>query len=590
MTRKLDPTLALFGKAIRSPEAASPLIAVAFALILFLTGFTAEDTRVNGISWHVLDLLPGATAMIVFVIAWLVLRRDPARQAKYAIWIWLLAGVLGEIAQPTFVFLVTGSLPLDFAGLIPVGLVQFPLNIAGIGVVLSAWLMQRKQLVALGSQRARLAQAEARLSGAIAGTQAELDSLVSAQLVETLNALEKSLDSDAEVAEQSRVLRTTIDSVVRPLSHQLAAGSAVSGSSVSDRSLGASVDVSLTKRAKLNRRLPLSEQLSPTVFAIAGILIIAPTIGLMSTWLGFVLAVAVYVTVAVVQRIAIRLFGTRPINNVLIAIGSLCASAVVTLGVMLLATAPELAPAKLALLVGVLIITALTGILVVLSAQRQHAIAEDAANLVKLDAIVMRLTHESWLLHRRYARLVHGTIQSRLLTAAMRLRAESASPIEARENARRDLSEAIAALNKVDVEFNESFETQLRNLRAAWDGVCEIRLTVKADTLAAIEADAIARDCVSEVLSEAVANAVKHASATAVDARLECDGAVVTLTVVNAIGAGAMSHSTDADNPGDVHAADGYGSAIISEATTHWSREITDDEVVVRASFVVGQK
>lgn len=576
MNRFRDPVLRLLRQASRSPEGLSPLIGLSFAFVIIGTGFIGDDILVNGLSWHVIDLSAGAIAVAVFLIASRVNRSSH----PHAVWVWILAGFLAQAAPLLVVLAVTGSVPEFYLSLLALSFAQYPLIMSALGLVISTWLMQRHRLRRLASQRDQLVTAEARLLISQAETQAELDSLVGAELRETLESLENSLTIDQDISQQALKLRAVIDSVVRPLSTRLATPDAVQA--ISTVSLNTVADS--RHRAKITRRLSLKSQFSPLVFALAGIVFIGPPSASLYGPNGFLLTLGYFVVVAVLLRVVLLFWGSVQVEYPLALIGIGLISYVIPWLLNALITDSGLIEAQAMISWGVVIVALLTSGMIILSARRQLTISEGEALTNQLDGIVMRLTHETWLLHQRYARLVHGTIQSRLLTAAMRLGNGAAEngldSVSAVTHARQDLNDAIDALTATQVELDESFAKQMGDLCEAWAGVCAIHLAAPSEVLQSLEADAVARECVSEVLSEAISNAVKHAGARDVFGALALEGSTITLTVRNAVRENATETSAPRNEPG-------YGSTVISEATTTWSRKRVGDEVVLTAEFAL---
>ena len=577
-----DPTLKLFGKAAKSPEGFSLYIPVVFTTVIFITGFLTSEPDVYGVSWHVIDLLSGLGALATFLAFRFVRSLWPRRIQMPAYVLWMISGLVANALPQIVVPIVTGTFATELLSQLPLGIIQYALLISALGVLISMRLTQLQQLKELEHQRIQLQAAEARLSSTIETTQHELDEFVTDELSTVLAELEDSLDSDQQLVALARSFRSSIDNVVRPLSHNLSHGTQAGLTRVNTH--GESTIGSHTRQltASPKSRLPLSSQLSPIVFSIAGLILITPALGIFAGPQALAAPALTFLIIGLLQLVVLKIWGSKqiPVSSTLViaTATSLCVGFLVTYP----ADALSLDAVRGLLLVGLVLITLLTSTLAVISARRQQAIEENQEINLKLNALVLRLSHESWLLHRRYARLVHGPIQSRLLTAALRLATGSGSRLEAISHARQDLADAITTLNNFESDFKESFVTQFTDLQVAWGGLCEIQLPGLEEVAHTLDADPVVRDCVVEVLSESVTNAVKHAEAKHVDVQITINAETVELQVRNLLNSEFVPQ-TDTDAETDTQ--QGFGSEIISEATTQWSREFTADQVTLSATF-----
>ena len=577
-----DPTLKLFGKAARSPEGFSLYIPVMFAAVIFITGFLTTEPDVHGVSWHLIDLLSGLGAITTFLAFRFVHSLWPRRIHMPAYVLWMIAGVIANAVPQIVVPVLSGESTQDLLSQLPAGIGQYVLLISALGVLISTRLTQLQQLRELKIQRVQLQLAEERLTSTIESTKNELDELVTGEMSSVLSELEASLDSDQQLVSLARNFRTSIDNVVRPLSHNLSQGTQADFENPLSQMEQSRSELRANPKFRTQRQLPLRSQLSPIVFTIAGLILITPAMGLFAGPQALTVSALTFVAIGLLQLTAVKLLGTTQVP----VAATLTVATTVSLVVAFVITYPIAALSfetdRVLLLVGAILVTPFTSALVVISSRRQLAIEENQVNNEKLNALVLRLSHESWLLYRRYARLIHGPIQSRLLTAALRLATGSGSRLEAINHAREDLADAITTLNNVESDFNESFVTQFTDLQVAWGGVCDIELPTLDEVSHFLDSDPVVRDCVMEVLSESVTNAVKHAAATHVDVQITLNAETVELQVRNSLNSEFVSQ---ADTDTETEIQQGFGSEIISEATTQWSREFSADQVTLSATF-----
>ena len=577
-----DPTLKLFGKAARSPEGFSLYIPVVFTTVIFITGFLTSEADVHGVSWHVIDVLSGLGAIATFLAFRFIRSFWPRRIQIPAYVLWMIAGLVANALPQIVVPIVIGTFAPELLSQLPLGIIQYALLISALGVLISMRLTQLQQLVELEHQRIQLQAAEARLSSTIDTTQHELDALVTGELSSVLSELEDSLDSDQQLVALARNFRTSIDNVVRPLSHNLSQGTQAVLTRVNTHSESESNAQSPRPTASPKSRLTLSSQLSPIVFTIAGLILITPAMGIFAGPQALTTPALTFIIIGLLQMVVLIIWGSTKVSVSATLVIATAASLIVGFVMTYPSNALSLDAVRGLLLVGLVLITSLTTTFVVISSRRQQAIEENQEINLKMNALVLRLSHESWLLHRRYARLIHGPIQSRLLTAALRLATGSSSRSEAISHARQDLADAISTLKGVESDFNESFVTQFTDLQVAWGGVCEIELLALDEVAHILDTDPVVRDCVIEVLSESVTNAVKHAAAKHVDVQITFNAETVELVVRNSLNAEFVPQ-TDTDAETDTQ--QGFGSEIITEVTTRWSREFSADQVTLSATF-----
>ena len=184
----------------------------------------------------------------------------------------------------------------------------------------------------------------------------------------------------------------------------------------------------------------------------------------------------------------------------------------------------------LASLLPLVVVTAGTSLMRVIERERavlekelavQGASATRAA--ARLQAVVAHEQH-------RLARTLHADVQAAVNAAGLMLQraARSGSVPPA-------LIEGIAARVAASVErflrggaSSRPFVERIDEVRALWSGVCDVRMVVSQDVASMIDADAVTRDLIVDLIAEACANAVVHGGARKVQVALlhEQDGEV----------------------------------------------------------------
>ncbi len=175
-------------------------------------------------------------------------------------------------------------------------------------------------------------------------------------------------------------------------------------------------------------------------------------------------------------------------------------------------------------------------------------------DLARSTAIVEQ---QVWIAQKKWAYLVHGTVQGALTVAASRLQlADEKNPVEVRQILN-DLDKAVTAL-KGDLVQEQSFAQQVKETRETWAGVLDIELSVDKSAKLLLENPVTSR-CASEIVKELAGKAYRHGKAKR----------LVVAFSLTPEGDVRLSASNDgrplgAENPG-------LGSDLFSDLTMSWA-------------------
>lgn len=137
----------------------------------------------------------------------------------------------------------------------------------------------------------------------------------------------------------------------------------------------------------------------------------------------------------------------------------------------------------------------------------------------QLEELISRIRRETWFMHRSVSLAVHGTVQSALISTAMRLTASDRTPATVGD-ARRRLEESLQAV-AVEEGQGISLELALEDLRALWSPLVDIRIFVAPFAIDPLLKDHGLRRCVIEICREATSNAIRHGKAKTIDIRID---------------------------------------------------------------------
>jgi len=173
-------------------------------------------------------------------------------------------------------------------------------------------------------------------------------------------------------------------------------------------------------------------------------------------------------------------------------------------------------------------------------------------------------------LARESARMLHGSVQTRLIACAVAI--ERASDSRDAEGFRAALHEAHTVLNeptrfRTDDEVTLSEEVERK--AALWSGLCLI--TVKIDSSVALEQGRVARD-VGRTVEEGLANAIRHGGAGHI--RVDVSPADAGVIVV-----------IDDDGSGPVDVTRGLGSSMLDAISENWSLNASQQGAMLRVEL-----
>jgi len=195
--------------------------------------------------------------------------------------------------------------------------------------------------------------------------------------------------------------------------------------------------------------------------------------------------------------------------------------------------------------------------------QTQRAIVEHNA----------ALNTELWHLQRQAALMVHGPIQSALIS--VRLRLESTSPrAEESENLVRLLEGTLS--NLVTTQRAESLPEFLESLEDLWEGVGTLRAHTGEPVLRVLEKSPASLHACSQVIREGVNNAIFHGNATDID---------ITVTMLNR----NTVHVRVEDNGSgpSPRRTPGVGSDLLNTVSSGWNLLRIGDTTVLTVNLFI---
>jgi len=430
---------------------------------------------------------------------------------------WVTKSLNREIAALVIVGLVRGFAILDFGLLMDLPQVEpYLLRPLNSSVVVPTWFVIihflvgsrrdfaedyrvlyikiiREKLERLDGSKSKLgiAEIEARIEETLAPLRAKIETLHGSKI------------SPARLAEEAMIIQSHVEGKIRPLSHEL-----WQKRTVRVPSLG---QLRLFSITVLKTRLPIGATILPaTVFSIVGF---ASMMDLSDALLHQLISSIVVAMIFVIYRLAFSRTRKRAITNL---------SAF--LGIVFL---PQIGGFLLSEFAGfptVPLIAQLVGMLwfffLLISFGAAMAVTEYHAEIMLIlrqqleEVMIPSDTSESEEIASRFARYLHGEVQSELLSASMILN-EAARSKDTRLG-RQGIEKTAEVLRRTHSQYavgsNIAPEVKIQKIVDAWAGIAEIEIQIQ---------DGVATDLVnflhlSEVIEELVSNSVRHAGSTAI--------------------------------------------------------------------------
>lgn len=194
-----------------------------------------------------------------------------------------------------------------------------------------------------------------------------------------------------------------------------------------------------------------------------------------------------------------------------------------------------------------------------LDAERVKIEAQIVNENEQLAKELARFEQRLWVFKKRWLFMLHGTVQGALTAALTRLQTFTDSDPYQAGLVRVDLERVRMALQTPPSE-DIDFAKAASDIKDAWEGVCGIRLSVDMRAERALTTSNQAAYCVNEIMKEAVGNAVRHGSATAIDIQ-------ITRTEEDSIDLRIQNNGT----PVAKNWKRGIGSRMLDDITVDWS-------------------
>jgi len=563
-----NPTTPIFRMAravqqIASPYSLSNQTILAAAVPVVLSNLVLDFGREKGTfgNWLLIALLGYLSVAAVLLLARILLSGMTPPAIVYLL-VFLLAGFVRGVV----IFQVGtefGVIPPDEWQYRLLGSPLFILvSLSLVTVLVSNSQRATKELANLETSRLVLEKRLSSMRAEISRMNSEVAGNVSGLISPVIQELMVKIKGSKELAREIQELRTTVDEVVRPLSIAIAEKT----DEMSSPQVTAA-KVSIRENFRLDSKLQVANQIVPFWSSALITLISTPAAvvfyGQDAALALALLAVATVVTLELVyfifRRVQLRSIAALLLQVAIFATAGGAAILALSLANLSAGLYPAARIITLAVIIGL-------AMFIGQIRQTQRYASQQKAREVneQLELLNSQARRELWLNRRRIATVLHGPVQAALYASAMRLAQSSRPSKKLIQSVNQDLADALEVL-----KFDSLEETDLRDvigqITEVWSGTCEIYSNISKAVYQVTKKNPLVGEAVTEVLREAVSNAIKHGSATEIEIDAKVTAKLVVISIVN-------NGKFPVNSRGN-----GFGSKLYSELTHTWQLERTPD-------------
>jgi|688.fasta_scaffold22211_5 signal transduction histidine kinase len=563
-----NPTTPIFRMAravqqIASPYSLSNQTILAAAVPVVLSNLVLDFGREKGTfgNWLLIALLGYLSVAAVLLLA----RNLLSGMTPPAI-VYLLVFLLAGFVRGVVIFQVGtefGVIPPDEWQYRLLGSPLFILvSLSLVTVLVSNSQRATKELANLETSRLVLEKRLSSMRAEISRMNSEVAGNVSGLISPVIQELMVKIKGSKELAREIQELRTTVDEVVRPLSIAIAEKT----DEMSSPQVTAA-KVSIRENFRLDSKLQVANQIVP-FWSSALITLISTPAAVVFYGQDAALALAL-LAVATVATLELAYFIFRRVQLRSIAALLLQVAIFATAGgAAILALSLANLSAGLYPAARIITLAVIIGLAMFIGQirQTQRYASQQKAREVneQLELLNSQARRELWLNRRRIATVLHGPVQAALYASAMRLAQSSRPSKKLIQSVNQDLADALEVL-----KFDSLEETDLRDvigqITEVWSGTCEIYSNISKAVYQVTKKNPLVGEAVTEVLREAVSNAIKHGSATEIEIDAKVTAKLVVISIVN-------NGKSPVNSRGN-----GFGSKLYSELTHTWQLERTPD-------------
>ncbi len=514
------------------------------------------------------------SATLALATRWLVRLAWGTRPRARITMLWLLSIGATRGAIMGVIVTETGAAPEPhFLERIIGGATSLPLILGIIAVLVGGVIDHRERVSELTQTVARLTDRRTQTLQILTAFRTDLAERTSTAIMPALSRISRLLDPQTEHTRGTVIgeLSNLVDTVVRPLSHDLAANK--------PDELPPAAQTAIVPKPEWGRT-PAYDALQPLWSGIIVVGVAASgVVEFFGAFRGFTMALlyaGVLVGVVAALRFVFRDSDIRPLPLILLATGSHELGAVAYIATLWVLGFPIYSyPLSIA---GIIVATPLVGgsiaAYVILALRRESIEHELQDSNLELGHIVSGYRRTAWLEQRRRAHHLHSTVQSRLHAEARFLSSRTGILNDREVERLHETIESISDSASVSPAYGVDPLRELDKLRDFWAGICQIQLDISDEVRAALDDNGAPAEAVQLVTTEAITNAIRHGSATHIIVEMWLSSPeVVSVSVTNNGGIVTMDDRS------------GLGMTTYDELTMQWDLTTLSDVTTFTASI-----
>ena len=509
-----------FWQRLGESAALGPAVAWFYFPLGLLGPVLLETNRLGGSveSWLVVGLVGQA---VIFFSLWisrrLIHRKASSRSRPLAnlAAILIAIGLRGlSIAWAAQVLSLTDNFDLTYR--LRAGFFTQTGLLVTVAVMVSSFSFHRQLVATLWGRQEQLRELNSSMKERLAGTRSALAAQVRLTINPLIEEIYRGLDQVANGGNSERIrdsIRDIVDGQLRPLSHSLESQGG------SDVEPPGSTSVPVSTWIPLPSKPPMSLLMRPiaTSFIVA---LLAASPGLVAN--GIVGAV-MYPPVAFILTLPV-LFALRALLGswrlpLWWGISLVFVVTAVGVGLTKVFAAEKILSFQNTSLLGTLIGGGLAGILaaaLALANERRLSIERELRSSIdELQVKLNILRQHEFVTRRELSYILHGSVQSALHVAAMRLASDAKPDANLMNAIRRDIEIATARLD-TPASADALLIDTLSDIAELWDGTCSVKWTLDHRTIRKLVDSPVAASCIAELTRECIGNAIRHGHATEV--------------------------------------------------------------------------
>lgn len=507
----------------------------------------------------------------LLVLRWYLVRSPSGPHPWITVLAFAGAAAFRSYVMGVCLHLLAGAPSLSLANRLAVSFIPAFLPLIATALTVTTLRAYERDTRNLAEVRTSLEQASMLITEQIEKSNEAALERVRGRLNEEFARLDTSDDEEA-----LETLRHLAGDVIRPMSHELAQ------SVPSWQPESTTVEASRVSWRRVVQSLGERGHFLPITTSVILVIIYAPSALVLNR------PFAVHILLALLISIAVSLFLANVVLDRVLPLRSLAWSGtLVVVAALLAGTVSSIAAAiaiggsrGLAVIPGGIVYLAGGALIGAALSSRAAAQQETAAELQSLTTQLAKrlvLLHQAqWYHQRSLSRALHGSMQSAVTAAAIRLDralAEGEVSPQLLAEAQASIAQEIDVLGSTTRQ-PDSLDDVITRLTTMWSRVCTVDFAADDHVRDAISGDSVLRSTVTEIVTEAMSNAIRHGQAEHVSVLLTTSEPDVLVVRVDDDG----RVSATAGGPG-------LGSAFLDDCTSSWESIASQDGHALVASL-----